>query len=59
MSADLVIPICPACGSDRTSDASHGEIYCVDCNRIFPVLELKTGAAKHERLAEETVPKAA
>ena len=59
MSADLVIPICPACGSDRTSDASHGEIYCVECNRIYPVLELKTGTTEQEGPAEETVRKAA
>ncbi|MFI5117444.1 MAG: Trm112 family protein [Terriglobales bacterium] len=58
MSADLVIPICPACGSDRTSDASHGEIYCVDCNRIYPVVESDTGPA-HARLAPETGRKAA
>lgn len=59
MSTDLVIPICPACGSDRTSDASHGEIYCVECNRIYPVFESDTGTVEHARLAAETGRKAA
>jgi transcription initiation factor TFIIIB Brf1 subunit/transcription initiation factor TFIIB len=58
MSTDLLIPICPACGSDRTSDASKGEIYCVDCNRIYSVLEMNS-AATEQALPEETVKKAA
>jgi hypothetical protein len=39
MSTELVVLTCPVCGSDGTSVASNGEIYCVDCNRIYLVLE--------------------
>jgi hypothetical protein len=39
MSTELVIVTCPVCGGDGTSVASNGELYCVDCNRIYLVLE--------------------
>jgi hypothetical protein len=37
MSTNLVVVMCPACGGDRTSMASNGELYCVDCNHIYLV----------------------
>jgi hypothetical protein len=39
MSTDLGVLMCPVCGGDGTSVASNGEVYCVDCNRIYLVLE--------------------
>jgi hypothetical protein len=41
LNSDLVVPMCPVCGGDRTSVAhtNRGELYCVDCNRIHLVLE--------------------
>ena len=59
MSTDLVVPACPACSGDRTSVASSGQIYCVDCNRIYPVFESDDGTAEHGRPAGETIGKAA
>jgi hypothetical protein len=37
MSTNPVIAMCPVCGGDRTSMASNGELYCVDCNHIYLV----------------------
>jgi hypothetical protein len=39
MSTDLGVPMCAVCGGDRTSAASNGDLYCVDCNRIYRAFE--------------------
>ena len=38
MSVDPV-PVCPVCGGDRTSMAIDGELYCVECNRLYAIVE--------------------
>jgi 18S rRNA m6A1832 methyltransferase subunit Trm112p-like protein len=38
MSMDPV-PVCPVCGGDRTSMAIDGELYCVECNRLYAIVE--------------------
>lgn len=38
MSVDPV-PVCPVCGGDRTSIAIDGELYCVECNRLYAIVE--------------------
>jgi hypothetical protein len=43
MSTDFVVPMCPACGGDRVSLALNRQVYCVDCNRIYPVPESNLG----------------
>lgn len=48
---ELVVLTCPVCGSDETSVASNGEIYCVDCNRIYLVLELHGSEHGYSALA--------
>jgi len=39
MSTDLVVLMCLVCGGDGISVASNGELYCVDCNHIYLVVE--------------------
>jgi hypothetical protein len=39
MSTNLVVLMCPVCGGDGTSVAGDGELYCVDCNRIYLAFE--------------------
>jgi hypothetical protein len=54
MSTELVVLTCPVCGGDGTSVASNGELYCVDCNRIYLVLESHGSEYGYSALAPKT-----
>ena len=51
MSTDLLVLTCPVCGGDGTSVASNGEVYCVDCDRIYFVIESHTSEYGYSALA--------
>jgi hypothetical protein len=59
LSIDEVMPACPACYGERTSMTSRREIYCVDCNRIYPIPEPKTDVVEGRTRGEGTIRKAA
>jgi hypothetical protein len=55
MSTDQLTWTCPACGGERTSGANSGNIYCGDCNRIYPVADSATSSADTGSSAEEAI----
>ncbi len=59
LSPDEVMPMCPVCCGDRTSMTSKREIYCADCNRIYPVVELRIETAKVIRRRADAIREAA
>ena len=53
MSIDPEMLACPICGGDRTSIAIEGELYCVECNRMYPVVETHMAEYGFSALAPE------
>jgi hypothetical protein len=38
MSRTPAVLACPVCGGDQTSVAMVGELYCVECNRRYAII---------------------
>jgi hypothetical protein len=59
MSTELTANACPACGGDRVSIVSTGQLYCVDCNRKHYVFPSNTAEPESTAVDHAPMPKAA